>query len=188
VQTKTPDTTKITVLRQRRGFGEQDLWELWLLDEAEDVPCGSIHIFLHYLCSEGTTHCEIHIARPLARGSVDIRLRGPLADDERNHLLRYQLTGHGLGGGRRLHVYRLGDLRLVYGMCIDVRRGLGKGGFAGGYDRTGPEGSECRSRLGRAGRSEGTVWDGEQGRKGGMCPCSFPFGASGTPRARTLAP
>jgi hypothetical protein len=97
VQTTTPDTTKITAPRVSRGFGERDLWELWLLDEAEEVPCGSIHTFLFYLCSEGTTYCEIHIASPLARGSVDIRLKGPLADDELNHLLRYQLTRGNVG-------------------------------------------------------------------------------------------
>ena len=46
MQTTTPNTTKITAPRQRRrGFGEYDLWELWLLDEAEDVPCGSILTF-----------------------------------------------------------------------------------------------------------------------------------------------
>jgi len=70
---------------------------LWLLDEAEEVPCVSIRIFLHYLCLEGTTHCEIHKACPLATGSVVIRMIDPLADDERNHLLRYRLT-HGSVG------------------------------------------------------------------------------------------
>jgi hypothetical protein len=99
VQTTTPDTTKITAPRVSRGFGERDLWELWLLDEAEEVPCGSIRTFLNYLCSEGSTHCEIHKASPLATGSVDISLRGPLADEERNHLLRYRLT---LGNVARL--------------------------------------------------------------------------------------
>ena len=93
MQTATPNTTKITAPRQRRrGFGEYDLWELWLLDEAEEVPCGSILTFLNYLCSEGTKHCEILNTSPLATGFVDIRLTGPLADDERNHLLRYRLT------------------------------------------------------------------------------------------------
>jgi hypothetical protein len=84
------------------GFSERDLWELWLLDEAEDIPCGSIRTFLHYLCSEGTTQCEIHKANPLAPGFVDIRLRGPLADDERNHLLRYRLTHGNVGRLKRL--------------------------------------------------------------------------------------
>jgi hypothetical protein len=97
VQPATFDTTKITALRERRGFGERDLWELWLLDEAEKVPCGSIRTFLHYLYSEGTRDCEIHKASPLATGSVDITLRGPLADDERNHSLRYRLTRDNLG-------------------------------------------------------------------------------------------
>jgi hypothetical protein len=97
VQTATLDTTKIIAPRERRGFGEHNLWELWLLDKAEDVPCGSIRTFLHYLCSEGTTHCEINKATSLATGSVDITLRGPLADDERNHLLRYRLTRGNVG-------------------------------------------------------------------------------------------
>ena len=98
MQTATPNTTKITAPRQtRRGFGEYDLWELWLLDEAEEVPCGSILTFLNYLCSEGTTHCEIHKASPQATGFVDLRLTGPLADDERNHLLRYRLTRGNVG-------------------------------------------------------------------------------------------
>ena len=98
MQTATPNTTKITAPRQRRrGFGEYDLWELWLLDEAEEVPCGSILTFLHYLCSEGTTHCEILKASPQATGFVDLRLTGPLADDERNHLLRYRLTRGNVG-------------------------------------------------------------------------------------------
>ena len=98
MQTTTPDTTKITAPRQRsRGFGERNLWELWLLDEAEEVPCGSILTFLHYLCSEGTTHCEILNTSPLATGFVDIRLRGPLADDERNHFLSYRLTRGNVG-------------------------------------------------------------------------------------------
>jgi hypothetical protein len=41
VQPATLDHTKITALRERRGFGERNLWELWLVDEAEEVPCGS---------------------------------------------------------------------------------------------------------------------------------------------------
>jgi hypothetical protein len=98
VQTATSNTTNITAPRQRRrGFGEHDLWELWLLDEAEEVPCGSIRTFLNYLCSEGTKHCEIHKASPLATGFVDIRLRGPLANDELNHLLSYRLTRGNVG-------------------------------------------------------------------------------------------
>jgi hypothetical protein len=97
VQTTTPATTKITAPRDRRGFGERDLWELWLLDEAEEVPCGSIRTFLNYLCSESTKHCEILKASPLATGFVDITLSGPLADDERNHLLRYRLTRGNVG-------------------------------------------------------------------------------------------
>ena len=92
MQTVTPDLTKITDTSFAKGFGEYDLWELWLLDEAEDVPCGSILTFLHYLYSEGTKHCKILDASTLATGFVDIRLTGPLADDERNHLLRYRLT------------------------------------------------------------------------------------------------
>jgi hypothetical protein len=97
MQTITPARTKSTATPFARGFGEHNLWDLWLLDEAEEVPCGSIRTFLHYLCSEGTTHCEILNAGPLATGSVDIRLRGPLADDERNHLLRYPLTPGDVG-------------------------------------------------------------------------------------------
>ena len=97
MQPATLDHTNITALRESRGFGERDLWDLWLLDEAEKVPCGSIRTFLHRLCSEGTKYCEIHKASPLATGSVDITLRGPLADDERNHFLRYRLTPGNLG-------------------------------------------------------------------------------------------
>jgi hypothetical protein len=93
----TLDHTNITALRDRRSFGERDLWDLWLLDEAEKVPCGSIRTFLRYLCSEGTKYCEINKASPLATGSVDITLTGPLADDERNHFLRYRLTRDNLG-------------------------------------------------------------------------------------------
>jgi hypothetical protein len=92
MRTATPDRRKITDTPFAKGFGEYDLWELWLLDEAEDVPCGSILTFLHYLCSEGTKHCEILDASTLATGFVDIRLTGPRADDERNHLLHYRLT------------------------------------------------------------------------------------------------
>ena len=98
MQAATLDHRNIPALRERRGFGEHDLWELWLLDEAEEVPCGSIRTFLHYLCSKGTTHCEIHQASPLATGgSVDVRLSGPLVDDERNHFLRYRLTPANVG-------------------------------------------------------------------------------------------
>jgi hypothetical protein len=97
MQTVTFDRTKITDTSFAKGFGEYDLWELWLLDEAEDVPCGSILTFLHYLCSEGTKHCEILDASTLATGFVDIRLTGPLADDECNHLLHYRLTRGNLG-------------------------------------------------------------------------------------------
>lgn len=99
VQASTLETTKVTnhSPRQKRGFGEYNLWELWLLDKAEEIPCGSIRTFLHYLCSEGTTHYEIYKASPLATGSVDMRLRGPVADDERNHLLRYRLTRGNVG-------------------------------------------------------------------------------------------
>jgi hypothetical protein len=86
-----PDRTKIADAPFARGFGEYDLWDLWLLDEAEDVPCESIRTFLYYLCSKGTKHCEILNDGALATGCVDVRLTGPLAD-ERNHLLRYRLT------------------------------------------------------------------------------------------------
>ena len=99
MQTVAPDRTKITDTAFAKGFGEYNLWELWLLDEAEDINCGSILTFLHYLCSEGTKHCEILDASTLATGFVDIRLTGPLADDERNHSLRYRLTR---GNMRRL--------------------------------------------------------------------------------------
>ena len=99
MQTVTFDRTKITDTSFAKGFGEYDLWDLWLLDEAEDVPCGSILTFLHYLCSEGTKHCEILDASALSTGFVDIKLTGPRADDERNHLLRYRLTR---GNVRRL--------------------------------------------------------------------------------------
>ena len=94
MQTVTHNYRKITETPYAKGFGEYDLWDLWLLDEAEDVPCGSILTFLHYLCSEGTKHCEILDVDTLATGFVDIRLTGPLADDERNHFLHYRLT-HG---------------------------------------------------------------------------------------------
>jgi len=101
VQPATLDHSKITALHKRRGFGEHDLWELWLLDEAEAVPCTSILTFLNYLCSKGTTHCEINQASPLlgtgGGGSVDVRLMGPLADDERNHFVRYRLTPANVG-------------------------------------------------------------------------------------------
>jgi hypothetical protein len=97
MQTVTSDRTKITDTSFAKGFGEYDLWELWLLDEAEDVPCESILTFLHYLCSEGTKHCQILDASTLATGFVDIRLSGPLADDECNHLLHYRITRGNLG-------------------------------------------------------------------------------------------
>jgi len=99
MQTVTPHRTKITDIPFEKGPNEYNLWDFWLLDEAEDVPCGSSIIFLHYLCSEGTQHCEILDANTLATGFVDIRLTGPLADDERNHFLRYRLTR---GNVRRL--------------------------------------------------------------------------------------
>ncbi len=92
MQIVTRDRTKATATPFARGLGEHDLWDLWLLDEAEEMPCGSIRTFLHYLCSKGTKRCEILNASVLAMGSADIRLTGPLADDERNHLLRYRLT------------------------------------------------------------------------------------------------
>jgi hypothetical protein len=80
-----------------RNFGEHDLWDLWLLHEAEEVPCGSIRTFLHYLCSEGTKYCKILNASTLAAGPVDITLTGPVADDGRNHRLRYRLTRGNVG-------------------------------------------------------------------------------------------
>lgn len=92
-----PDRTKITGTPLAGVSGEHDLWDLWLLDGAEDVPCGSIRTFFYYLCSKGTKHCEILNAGALAAGFVDIRLTGPLADDERNHLLRYRLTRSDVG-------------------------------------------------------------------------------------------
>src|SRR3954465_12953851 len=88
MRTITPDCSKTAATPVGRGFGERDLWHLWLLDEAEEVPCGSIRTFLNYLCSEGTIHCEILNTSPLATGFVDIRLTGPLADDELNRSRR----------------------------------------------------------------------------------------------------
>ena len=97
MQAVTPHHTKFPDTPVAKGFGEYNLWDLWLLDKAEDVPCGSINTFLHYLCSEGTQHCEILDASTLATGFVDVRLSGPLADDERNHVLRYRLTRDKVG-------------------------------------------------------------------------------------------
>lgn len=97
MQTMKPDRTKITDATFAVGFGEYDLWGLWLLDEAEEVPCGSIRTFLYYLCSKGTKHCEILNAGVPTTDSVDIRLIGPLADDERSHFLRYRLTHGNVG-------------------------------------------------------------------------------------------
>ena len=97
MQTVTPDHTKITDTPLAKGFGEYNLWDLWLLYEAEDVPCGSIRTFLYYLCSEGTRHCEILDASTLATGFVDVRLSGPLADDERKHIVRFRLTRDNVG-------------------------------------------------------------------------------------------
>jgi hypothetical protein len=37
----TLESTKTTAPREGMGFAERDLWEFWLLDEAEEVPCGS---------------------------------------------------------------------------------------------------------------------------------------------------
>jgi hypothetical protein len=97
MQAVTSDHSKITDTPFAKGFGEYNLWDLWLLYEAEDVPCGSIHTFLHYLCSEGMKHCEMLDASTLARGFVDVRLSSPLADDERNHTVRYRLTRGNVG-------------------------------------------------------------------------------------------
>jgi hypothetical protein len=41
MQPATLESTKVAALREGRGFGERDLWKLWLLDEAEEVLCGS---------------------------------------------------------------------------------------------------------------------------------------------------
>src|SRR5215212_5835825 len=97
MRTVAPARTTITNTPFAKGYNEYNLWDFWLLDKAEDVPCGSILTFLRYLCSEGTKHCEILDAGTLATGFVDIRLTGPLADDECNHLLHYQLTRGNLG-------------------------------------------------------------------------------------------
>ena len=97
MQTATLDRTEITATPFTRGIGEHDLWDLWLLDEAEEVPCGSIRTFLYYLCSEGTKRCEILNVGTIATGFVDLRLTGPVADDERNHILHYRLTRDNVG-------------------------------------------------------------------------------------------
>lgn len=97
MQTVTRDRAKATATPFTRGLGEHDLWDLWLLDEAEEMPCGSIRTFLHYLCSKGTKRCEILNAEALAMGSAVVKLIGPLADDERNHLLRYRFTRGSVG-------------------------------------------------------------------------------------------
>lgn len=88
----TSNRTETTATPLTRGLGEHDLWDLWLLDEAEEVPCGSVRTFLHYLSSEGTKHCEMLNVSTLATGFVDVVLTGPVADDESNHLLHYRLT------------------------------------------------------------------------------------------------
>jgi hypothetical protein len=76
---------------------EHDLWDLWLLDEAEEVTCGSIRTFLHYLCSEGTKRCEILNFNTTATGFVDVRPTAPIADDESNRFLHYRLTRDNVG-------------------------------------------------------------------------------------------
>lgn len=97
MQPATLDYKEIAATPFARGFGEPDLWDLWMLDEAEEVPCGSIRTFLHYLCSEGTKCCEILNASTITMGFVDLRLAGPIADDERTHLLHYRLTRGNVG-------------------------------------------------------------------------------------------
>src|SRR5215212_9223277 len=97
MRTVAPARTTITNTPFAKGYNEYNLWDFWLLDKTEDVPCGSILTFLHYLCSEGTKLCEILDANPLAAGFVNIKLSGPLADDERTHLLGYQLTRSDVG-------------------------------------------------------------------------------------------
>jgi hypothetical protein len=97
MQIVTPNRTEITGAPFAKGFDKYNLWDFWLFDKAEDVPCGSILAFLYYLCSESTKYCEILDASALAPDFVDIRLIGPLADNERNHLLRYRLTRDNVG-------------------------------------------------------------------------------------------
>ena len=97
MRTVAPARTTITDTPFAEGYNEYNLWDFWLLDKAEDVPCGSILTFLHYLCSEGTKYGEILDASSLAAGFVNIKLSGPLADDERNHLLPYRLTRGNVG-------------------------------------------------------------------------------------------
>ena len=97
IQPATLDRSEIATTPFPSGFGEHDLWDLWLLDDAEEVPCGSIRTFLHYLCSEGTKRCEVLNVSKTATGFVDVRLTGPIADDERNHLLHYPLTRGNVG-------------------------------------------------------------------------------------------
>jgi hypothetical protein len=97
MQTIAPYRTTIANTPFAKGCNQYNLWDFWLLDKAEDVPCGSILTFLHYLCSEGTKHCEILEVSAPATGFVNIRLTGPLADDEANHLLRYRLTRGNVG-------------------------------------------------------------------------------------------
>jgi hypothetical protein len=92
MRTVAPARTAITNTPFAEGYNEYNLWDFWLLDKAEDVPCRSILTFLHYLCSEGTKYCEILDASSLATDFVNIELTGPLADEERNHLLHYRLT------------------------------------------------------------------------------------------------
>jgi hypothetical protein len=97
IQPATLDRTEITATPFTRRFGEHDLWDLWLLDEAEEVPCGSIHTFLHYLCSNGTKCCEILNVSTIAPAFVDIRLADTITDGERNLILYYRLTHGNVG-------------------------------------------------------------------------------------------
>lgn len=72
------------------AYGETDLWDLWLLDEGERVQCRETRLFLHYLHSASTKSVGLY-SSDSGRGSVGIKLVGPVADDGEKHALDFRL-------------------------------------------------------------------------------------------------
>lgn len=98
------------------AYGEHDLWNLWLLEEAERVPIHStnIRLFLHYLYSDSTQGVTLH-SGDRSRGRVGVKLMGPKADDGYNHTLDFRLD--------RDNVWTLGDFERE-GMIVRLSRFL----------------------------------------------------------------
>lgn len=72
------------------AYGDVDVWDYHLKDEASVAICANQRSFMHYLCSRGTLKMVLEEANP-TQGTAGVTLVGPKCDDGYRMTLYYKL-------------------------------------------------------------------------------------------------